>query len=122
MRALGAMLSRWSISLMMTHNAISRASCAVFAYGSGDFFVGFLRCFLRLAIHHLAHQDGLGGQLAIHGCFALQLAEVAAPGDHRNLNAELVTRNHWPAESRVVNSDKIKQLLYFVAIDDARFR
>src|SRR6266571_1083034 len=68
----------------------------------------------RIAVHHLAHERRLGGQIAVDRRLAFQFAEIAAPGQHVDFEPELIARNHGPPEARIVHGHKIEQLVLAV--------
>src|SRR5436190_249783 len=68
----------------------------------------------RIAIHHLAHQRRLRGELSVHHRFPFEFAEITTPREDVHFNSQLFSRHHRTPESRAVYRDKEKQLVLAV--------
>src|SRR5467141_2109259 len=74
-------------------------------------FRGFFGLARRLTIDHLAHHRAFRSQLSVHRRFAFQLAEVAAPVEDLDFDAQLIAGHHGTPESRPIDGHKIEQLI-----------
>src|SRR5207244_11330403 len=68
----------------------------------------------RIAIHHLAHQRRLRGELSVHHRFAFEFAEITTPREDVHFNSQLFSWHHRTPESRAVYRDKEEQLVLAV--------
>src|SRR5216683_1312971 len=88
MRALAETTARESTSLIAHTNRVVGGIVA--------------RSRLGLAVHEHAAQNGLRRDIAVDGCDCLEFAKFHFPLQHRHLDTQLISRHHWPAETRLI--------------------
>jgi hypothetical protein len=67
--------------------------------------------FYRIAVNHFAHQSRLCREHTIDAGPPAQFAKSGAPGNHVNFKPQLISRDHRPAKTRIIDRDEVEQFI-----------